>query len=145
MRLKMAMLALAMAMITAACGEGSEGEAAAENADRVVEVKMTDNAFNPNSLSAAAGETVTFKFTNDGAVEHEAFIGDAKAQEEHGESMESGEGMEGHNMEDGDALLLEPGDIGELTHTFDEAGEILIGCHQPGHYEAGMKSTITVS
>jgi uncharacterized cupredoxin-like copper-binding protein len=58
--------------------------------------------------------------------------------------MERG-GMEGHNMEDGDALLLEPGDTGELTHTFDEAGEILIGCHLPGHYEAGMKSTITVS
>lgn len=146
MRLKMAaVLALAMAMITAACGGGNKGDAAAENADRVVEVKMTDNAFNPNALSVAAGETVTFKFTNDGAVEHDAFIGDAQAQEEHGEEMDSGEGMEGHNMEDGDALLLKPGDTGELTHTFDEAGEILIGCHQPGHYEAGMKSTITVS
>jgi uncharacterized cupredoxin-like copper-binding protein len=48
-------------------------------------------------------------------------------------------------MEDGDSLLLEPGKSGELTHTFEEAGEILIGCHQPGHYEAGMKTTITVT
>lgn len=79
---------------------------------------------------------MTFKFTNDGAVNHDASIGDADAQEEYGESMDSG---------DGDALLLEPGKSGEITHTFQDTGEILIGCHQAGHYEAGMKSEITVS
>ena len=133
--------AVTAAMFTAACG--NEG-GSAKDADRVVEVSMKDNAFDPNSLSVEAGEKVTFRFTNDGAVAHDAYIGDAEAQEEHGESMDSGD-MEGHNMHDGDALLLEPGKSGELTHTFEEAGEILIGCHQPGHYEAGMKSTITVS
>jgi uncharacterized cupredoxin-like copper-binding protein len=25
-----------------------------------------------------------------------------------------------------------------------EGGEILFGCHQPGHYEAGMKGIITI-
>lgn len=132
---------LAAAMITAACGDGGPS---AEGADRVVEVSMKDNAFDPNSLSVKSGETLTFKFTNDGAVDHDAFIGDADAQEEHGESMDSGE-MEGHNMDKGEALLLEPGKSGEITHTFEDAGKVLIGCHQPGHYEAGMKSEITVS
>jgi uncharacterized cupredoxin-like copper-binding protein len=133
--------AVTAAMFAAACGDGG---ATAEDADRVVEVSMTDNAFDPNSLSVKSGETVTFRFTNDGALPHDAFIGDAEAQKEHGESMDSGD-MEGHNMDDGDSLLLEPGKSGELTHTFEDAGEILIGCHQPGHYEAGMKSTVTVS
>lgn len=138
-----------MTVIGAACGGGGDsGDASAgdEAADRVIEVAMTDNSFDPTSVSVSAGETVTFKFTNHGSVAHDAFIGDAQDQEEHGESMmEAGDEMEGHNMDDGDALLLEPGDSGELTHRFEEAGEILIGCHQPGHYEAGMKSTVTVS
>lgn len=133
--------AVTAAIFTAACGGGG---ATAEDADRTVEVSMKDNAFDPTSLSVKSGETMTFRFTNDGAVAHDAFIGDAEAQQEHGESMDSGD-MEGHNMDDADALLLEPGKSGELTHTFEKSGEILIGCHQPGHYEAGMKSTVTVS
>jgi uncharacterized cupredoxin-like copper-binding protein len=147
-RYKALIIGAMMTVLGAACGGGGDSNDAStrdEAADRVIEVAMTDNAFDPTSVSVSAGETVTFKFTNNGAAAHDAFIGDAQAQEEHGESMEAGEEMEGHNMDGGDALLIEPGDSGELTHTFDEAGEILIGCHQPGHYEAGMKSTVTVS
>jgi uncharacterized cupredoxin-like copper-binding protein len=139
--LKRALPVLAISVLTAACGGG---EPSAQDADREVNVSMTDNAFDPNTIAVKAGETITFKFTNKGALPHDAYIGDAEAQEEHGHSMDSGD-MEGHNMEDGDSLLLEPGKSGELTHTFEEAGEILIGCHQPGHYEAGMKSTVTVT
>ncbi len=135
-----------MTVLGVACG-GGEGSsnASADDADRVIGVAMIDNAFDPATVSVSAGETVTFKFTNNGAVAHDAFIGDADAQKEHGESMDSSDEMEGHNMDDGDALLLEPGDSGELTHTFQEPGEIFIGCHQPGHYEAGMKSSVKVS
>lgn len=46
---------------------------------------------------------------------------------------------------DADAITVEPGDTGELTHTFDESGEFEIGCHEPGHYEAGMKIDVTVA
>lgn len=105
---------------------------------------MTDNAFDPDSVAVAAGETVTFRFTNNGAAEHDAFIGDAEAQKEHGEAMASGD-HSGHNMKDGDAVLLEPGKTGEITYAFKEGERLLIGCHQPGHYEAGMKAEITVS
>lgn len=140
-KLVAAFAAVTAGIFVAACGEAGSS---AEDADRIVEVSMKDNAFDPNSLSVESGETVTFRFTNNGAVAHDAYIGDAQEQEEHGESMDSGD-MEGHNMGDGDSLLLEPGKSGELTHTFEDAGEILIGCHQPGHYEAGMKSTVTVS
>ncbi len=87
---------------------------------------------------------MTFRFANDGKVDHDAFIGDAKAQEEHGEAMASGDHA-GHNMKDGDSVLLEPGESGEITHEFKKGEKLLIGCHQPGHYEAGMKSEIAVS
>ena len=135
--------ASAIWVLAAACG-GGEAEVGAEDADRQVEVRMVDNAFEPNALTVSAGETVAFRFKNDGAVTHDAFIGDAEEQEKHGKAMDSGD-HEGHNMEGGDSLLLDSGESGDLTYTFEEAGEILIGCHQPGHYEAGMKSTITVT
>lgn len=138
---KIAVAALVFALGATACSNTEP----APQADSEVDVVMTDNAFEPRELAVVAGETVTFKFANNGSLAHDAFIGDAAAQNEHGESMDSSEDMEGHNMDGGDALLIEPGETGELTYTFEKAGEIIIGCHQPGHYEAGMKSTVTVS
>jgi uncharacterized cupredoxin-like copper-binding protein len=43
----------------------------------------------------------------------------------------------------GDAVEVEPGDDGELTYRFEEPGEYRIGCHQPGHYEDGMRMRVT--
>lgn len=40
---------------------------------------------------------------------------------------------------------VRPGETGELTVTFDKPGDVVIGCHQPGHYEAGMRATVAVS
>ena len=37
-----------------------------------------------------------------------------------------------------------PGETGSLSMTFAEARSLLIGCHEPGHYEAGMRATLTV-
>ncbi len=31
-----------------------------------------------------------------------------------------------------------------LTYTFDGGGPYAFACHAPGHYEAGMRGTITV-
>ena len=36
------------------------------------------------------------------------------------------------------------GETKELTWTFTQPGTVLIGCHQLGHYDAGMKGQITV-
>jgi uncharacterized cupredoxin-like copper-binding protein len=59
------------------------------------------------------------------------------------EADEADDEMHGMGSEDeGDGIT---GESGELTHTFDEAGTIEIGCHQPGHYDAGMRVNITVA
>ena len=42
------------------------------------------------------------------------------------------------------ALSLKAGETGSLSMTFADAGSLLIGCHEPGHYDAGMKATLTV-
>lgn len=138
---KTAIIGALVAVLGAACGGDADSGGSAE-AGRVVEVAMVDVAFSPNTFTATAGETITFKFTNNGRVAHEAVIGDAAAQEDEGKRMAEGGDR---SMAGGKGLLLEPGKSGELTYTFDKAGEILIGCHQPGHYEAGMKSVVTVT
>ncbi|MDQ4058549.1 MAG: plastocyanin/azurin family copper-binding protein [Actinomycetota bacterium] len=133
-------LLLGVAVVGVACGGGGAGQA--EDADRVIEVEMVDNAFNPASIDVSSGQTVNFRFKNNGSIAHDAFIGDEEAQQEHAEAMENESG--GHGAHGGEGIVVDPGDTGEYTYTFDEAGQVLIGCHQPGHYEAGMRSTITV-
>ena len=90
-----------------------------------------------------------FVFTNTGTVPHDAFIGDAAAQADHEQQMrdaddDSGMNHGGGNDDDG-AITVEPGETGELTHTFDETGTLEIGCHEPGHYDDGMKMTVAVA
>ncbi|MEO6317772.1 MAG: cupredoxin domain-containing protein [Acidimicrobiales bacterium] len=134
-----------LAAAVAACGNTDDTSAVAESDARTIEIDMADNAFEPDTLDVTEGETVRFVFTNTGDVAHDAFVGDQAAQDDHGMEMsENDAGMEGHGS-DGDAVTVDPGETGELTHTFEETGSLEIGCHQPGHYESGMKLALDVT
>lgn len=104
---------------------------------------MEDVKFDQSTLTVKAGETIEFRFTNDGKVAHDAFIGDAEAQMGHEAEMAESGDADGHAMDEA-ALVLEPGASGELSYTFDQPGTYEVGCHQPGHYAAGMKIDVTV-
>lgn len=153
-------LFLASAVTLAACGSdgGSDAVGGSTDAPRTIEVTMTDMAFTPSELDVAAGETVTFVFRNDGAVRHEAVIGTLAEQEAHHTEMaemaemgDAHEGMEGGTMPHDEemtemhSVVVEPGDILEMTHTFESDSPLMIGCHEPGHWEAGMKMDIDVT
>lgn len=141
-------LLVGVVLVTAACG-GSDGNSTGGAGDaRTVEVTMADNRFEPATLTVARGEEVKFVLRNAGTVVHDAYVGDAEAQAEHEADMRGGGG--GHDAHGGGddgagAITVEPGKTGTLTHTFDEAGEIEIGCHEPGHYAGGMKIAVVVS
>ena len=104
--------------------------------------EMREFSFFPAQLSVKRGETVTFRFRNVGAQLHEAVIGDEGAQATEEQAMAHGGGM-GHMG--ANAVEVKPGATAELTYTFDKVGEVLIGCHEPGHYPAGMRATITAN
>lgn len=109
---------------------------------REVSVTMTDELrFEPDALAVAAGETVRFVIHNAGVSDHEFLIGDEAAQAEFAAEMVDGHD-DAHAAEAG--IALGPGETGEFTYTFDEPGELLIGCHEPGHYDGGMVGRITV-
>jgi uncharacterized cupredoxin-like copper-binding protein len=148
-RRHLALAATLVALTAAACGDDDDDESTTGDAPaRTIEVDMVDIAFEPDTIEVNAGETVRFVFTNTGDVAHDAFIGDADAQADHeaqmSEAEDEGHGG-GHGEDDSDAITVEPGGTGELTHTFDESTSLEIGCHQPGHYDAGMKIDVTVS
>jgi uncharacterized cupredoxin-like copper-binding protein len=55
------------------------------------------------------------------------------------------EGAGGMVHDEPNAVSLEAGESKEITWYFADEGTTLIGCHEPGHYDGGMKGTITVS
>lgn len=127
---------------------------AAENttpADRTVEIAMTEFAFEPASLTVAAGETIEFVVTNDGVVPHEFRLSNAHRIEEHiasGHEDHGDEGEGGHHEGDADVVIeVEAGATDTVTVTFPEDATIFteIACLLPGHYEAGMKGEVTYS
>lgn len=106
-----------------------------------VAVTMTDAMrFTPDLLTVKAAEEVTFVVRNDGVIVHEFFVGTEPEQAEHAKEMAAGGMSHGHD----NALSVEPGTTGSLTMTFADAGTLLVGCHEPGHYAAGMRATLTV-
>ena len=134
-------------LVAAGCGDDDDtGDSAGSGSDdaRTVEIDMVDIAFEPGQLEVEEGETIRFVFTNRGELVHDAFIGDREAQDDHEADMSDAH-EHGHDDEVADAVTVEPGDTGELTYTFDDSGTLEIGCHQPGHYDAGMKVTVDVA
>ena len=135
---------MTVVLVVGGCGGGSghgESHDSAAEASRTVDVTMKDIAYAPTSLAVKAGETVKFVFHNEGSIRHDAFLGDEAAQSEHEKEMR-GEGGMGHGDE---AIKVDPGKTGSLTHTFKPGEVLIIGCHEVGHYTAGMKLPVTVS
>ena len=108
-----------------------------------IEVRLTDALrIEPATISAKAGQPVTFVVTNAGSTNHEFFVGDEGAQTKHGQEMA---GMGGMAHDEAMGIGVTPGQTKELTVTFRSAGSMLAGCHVNGHYSAGMKATIDIT
>jgi uncharacterized cupredoxin-like copper-binding protein len=144
----------AIVVLVAACSSsgaspsasGAEPSAApaasASAAATRIDVALTDELrMEPSSMTVPAGVPVTFVITNAGAIEHEFVLGDDETQAEHEAEMAAG----GMRHDEPNAVAVASGQSKELTYTFTEPGETLAGCHFPGHYDGGMKATITVT
>ena len=143
---------LVLALAAAACGgDDDSGTVSSDSDERTIEIEMRDIAYSPDEIDVKVGETIRFVFENTGAVKHDAYVGDEDAQMQHEEEMgemgdESTTTMaHGGGGGSDDAITVDSGDSGELTYTFDKAGTVLVGCHEPGHYDAGMVITVNVS
>lgn len=122
-------------------GGRAMGQAVDESeADRTIKVVMHDDlSYDPDQLEVAKGEVITFEIVNEGKARHEFVLGDFAYQDMHEDDMGGGHG---DLMDSG--VAVEPGENASLTWRFTESGEVLYGCHEPGHYEGGMVGTIEV-
>jgi plastocyanin len=102
------------------------GESAGGAAGGALELSAPEDgtlAFDPDSLSASAGE-VEIDFTNPASIEHDVHI------ESDGKDVAASD-------------LVSDGDTAKVTAKL-QSGEYTYYCSVPGHREAGMEGTLTV-
>jgi uncharacterized cupredoxin-like copper-binding protein len=112
---------------------GSPGfTAGTAKAPRIVQVLSGPGlTFTPDDIPIEAGETITFEVTTVGPTIHEFKVGPLAEV-----------------IADSDAAP-EIADIGmmatrSLTYTFSGPGPYGFACHEPGHFEGGMRGTVTI-
>ena len=152
-----ALLSMAAALPAHAHGEKKHApaeEAAAEQTawgiagtparvTRTVTIDMTDAMrFTPDQLTLREGDTVRFVVRNRGRMLHEMVIGTPAELAKHAALMAKFPNME----HDAPYMVhVEPGQTGEIVWQFNRAGRFEFACLIAGHYEAGMRGTLTVT
>jgi uncharacterized cupredoxin-like copper-binding protein len=128
-----------LSFLVSACARTSETVA---DVDRKVTVFMRDDfTYEPKEIEVRAGETIAFEITNHGNVVHEFLIGTEAEQREYAERMEE-EDHEGHDSSV-PGVVLDPGKSETITYVVPaKKARLYFGCHQPGHYEAGMRGEL---
>ncbi len=112
-------------------------------AQRTLTLDMTDAMrFTPDAVTVQEGETVRFVVRNKGRMLHEMVIGTPDELARHAAMMARFPNME----HDAPYMVhVDPGKTGEIVWTFNRAGSFEFACLIAGHYEAGMRGTITVT
>jgi uncharacterized cupredoxin-like copper-binding protein len=98
--------------------------------------------FTPDRLEIRQGETVRFRVTNAGQLDHELVLGTRAALDQHAAQMQKQQAMDHHDEESG--VEVTPGRSGDLVWTFNRPGDFFYACLLPGHYQAGMVGTLKV-
>ena len=128
---------------TAAQNAHTQSDPRVQTPTRTVTVTLSDDMrFTPADWQATSGETVRIQLINAGNVRHEFIIGTEVELQAHAAAMKKSNSS--HNHHDSNAVSVAAGATGELVWTFVDAGVLHIACFEPGHYEAGMRGTISV-
>jgi len=114
----------------------------ARKVQRTITLRMGDDMrFTPSHLTVKRGETLRLRVQNQGQVMHEIVLGTPGSLSGHAQMMQQHPGM-AHDAPH--MAHVAPGQKGELVWQFNRAGEFDFACLVAGHFEAGMKGTITV-
>ena len=133
-----------------------------ENVDRVINVSMYDNYYQPNKFKVKKNETIKFVLENKGQlvhefniatqemhlkhqpemmmmVEHEILLADKIDKKKMMEMSKKNPAM-AHSHSN--SVLLSPGEKAELIWKFSNTVDIEAACNVPGHYDVGMIAKI---
>lgn len=114
-----------------------------DQVSRTIEVSMQDSMqFNPESLTIKQGETIRFSAHNEGQILHEFVLGTTETNDEHAQMMLKFPGME---HDEPYMMHVNASQKSDIIWTFNREGRFDFACLIAGHYQAGMKGTITVN
>jgi len=140
-----AVLVAGASLLMVACSPSADRRDIPPGTDRVVELSMEAMRFVPTKLNVKVGETITFVVTNPNDIPHELFIGDqADQMAHHAAHLAVPSASQATVPHMGYGIYLDAHGTGMVTYHFTKAGEIMLGCHLPGHWEAGMVAIVTV-
>ena len=132
---------------------------------RTINVTMYDNYFEPKSIKVKNGETIKFIVENKGKLVHEYNIATKKMHLKHQPEMlmmmqmgillptkldmkkmkEASKTNHAMSHSHSNSLLLEPNKKGEIIWKFSTNEELEVACNVPGHYQAGMVSSVSIN
>jgi uncharacterized cupredoxin-like copper-binding protein len=128
-------LAVVVVMFLSAC----TGQSAAK-----VTVTMSEFAFEPASITVAAGQPVEITLVNEGAVEHDFAIEVIPADDVSTQGSMSGHAMTDEHSEFALHTATGPNETSVLSFTPTQPGTYKIICSVPGHLDAGMTGELIV-
>ncbi|MEJ5150906.1 MULTISPECIES: cupredoxin domain-containing protein [unclassified Comamonas] len=112
-------------------------------ATRIIALNMGDDMrFSPAHFTVKKGETLRLRVVNQGQVMHEVVLGTKASLAQHAQMMLKYPGME--HAEPYMAHVA-PQKSEDLVWHFNRAGNFDFACLIPGHYQAGMTGTFTVT
>lgn len=115
----------------------------AKQASRSLDLNMGDDMrFSPAHFTVKKGETLRLRVINKGQVMHEVVLGTKASLAQHAQMMLKYPGME--HAEPYMAHVA-PQKSEDLVWHFNRAGSFDFACLIPGHYQAGMTGTFTVT
>jgi uncharacterized cupredoxin-like copper-binding protein len=118
----------------------ASGGAAARPTDGTIDVTIHYSRFEPETIAVRPGERVRFVIQNNDPIDHEFILGDERVQLAHEE------GTEAHHPPRPGEVSVPAGATVVTTVTFPTtAGDLIFGCHLPGHYGFGMRGTVTIA
>jgi uncharacterized cupredoxin-like copper-binding protein len=130
--LRRGLAAAALLVLAAACSPASATPDA-----RTVEIGIQYSRFDPATVDVRPGETVRFVISNTDPIDHEFIVGDEAVQDAHEL------GTEAYHPPRPGEVTIPAGETVETTYTFD-GGNLIFGCHLPGHYDYGMRGLVVV-
>lgn len=112
-----------------------------QRARRLV-IRMDDAMrFSPTHLDVTEGETLELVIHNHGKLMHELVIGTREELDKHAKLMLEHPGME---HDEPWMAHVPPGKTGRLRWTFNRVGQFEFACLIAGHFQAGMRGTVSV-
>lgn len=120
------------------CGLLFTGGAAPSQDVRTITIDIEHSRFLPASVVVEEGEEVRFVIRNGDPIDHEFILGDDHVQAIHEE------GTEAHHGAKAGEVSVAAFDEATTTFVFEDARELIFGCHLPAHYDYGMRGVVLV-